>query len=117
MDKGILIVCGSEGGISNPATEEIMQFYDSLCYNFEHEQINASGMEYLSLGTIGEYSTIFWHIDNHQVQNNVLNKSTDALRNFLDLGGHVFLTVFKPGKVIEINKILPGNICQWIFYL
>ena len=115
MDKGILIVCGSEGGISNPATEEIMQFYDSLCYNFEHEQINASGMEFLSLGTIGEYSTIFWHIDNHQAQNNVLNKSTDALRNFLDLGGHVFLTVFKPGKVIESIKSYPATYASGSF--
>jgi hypothetical protein len=115
MDKGILIVCGSEGGIYNPTTEEIMLFYDSLCYNFEHQQINASGMEYLSLGTIGEYSTIFWHIDNYQFQNNTLFLSTDALRNFMDLGGHVLLTVFYPGKAIESIKNYPATYASGSF--
>ena len=109
MDKGILVVSNSEGGFYNPPTEEVMQFYDSLCINFKHEQIDAAHADYLPLSTIGEYSSVLWHINNYQWENAALNNSRDALRNFLDLGGHVFFTLFEPGKAIEAVKSYPAT--------
>ncbi len=109
MDNGILIVNDSEGGFLNPSNEDIMQFYDSLCINFQHEQLDVTTLESVPLGTLGQYSSILWHINNFQWVNPALQKSTDALRNFMNLGGHVFLTIFKPGKNIDNVRNYPAT--------
>jgi len=109
MDNGILIVNDSEGGFLNPSNEDIIQFYDSLCINFQHEQLDATTLESVPLGTLGQYSSILWHINNFQWVNPALQKSADALRNFINLGGHVFLTIFKPGKNIDNVRNYPAT--------
>lgn len=115
MENGILIICDSEGGFLDPTNEEIIQFYDSVCVNFQHTQLDANTMDKVSLGTIGKYSSVLWHINNYDWDSPSLRNSTDALRNYLNLGGHVLITIYKPGKMIENTSSYPTTFTEGSF--
>jgi hypothetical protein len=109
LSQGILIVKDSQGGILNPSETQVNTFYNQICDGFVYSQYNATTTNKISLNTIGKYSSILWYMNNFNWSSSILNKYTDILRNYLNLGGHILFTLFKPSKIIENNTVYPSE--------
>lgn len=115
LDKGILIVNDSKGGISNPTDDDINTMYDTLCYGFEHELLDATNLDKMPISILGQYSSVIWHIENFQWDASVLNASRDDIRNYLDAGGHCLFTLYNPTEMIGEAKEYPAAFKEGTF--
>ena len=115
LDNGILIIKDSKGGLYDPTEQQIDDFYNQICSGFDHTQFDATTTDKISLGLVGQYSSILWHIDNYNWTSPILKKSTDVLRNFLKLGGHILFTVYCPSKSFINSTGFPATFKEGSF--
>ncbi|HPF01070.1 MAG TPA: M20/M25/M40 family metallo-hydrolase [Bacteroidales bacterium] len=102
FDEGVLIVDGSEGGLSNPTDETIDQFYMDVLYGFQTTEYAADSIGSIDLTTLGRYSSILWHI-NSAASATSLAQSVEDLENYLSCGGNLLLTAYRPEILIGEN--------------
>jgi hypothetical protein len=103
LSQGILIVKDSKGGFLNPTEQQVDDFYNQVCFGFNHSQYDATATNKISLDIIGKYSSILWYMNNKSWTASILKNYTDVLRNYLNLGGHILFTLYKPSTLIENN--------------
>lgn len=115
LDNGILIIKDSKGGFYDPTEQQIDVFYNQICSGFDHTQFDATTTDKISLGLVGQYSSILWHINNYNWTSPILKKSTDVLRNFLKLGGHILFTVYCPSKSFINSTGFPATFKEGSF--
>lgn len=107
LNKGILIVQDSKGGLNNPDDSVINKFYMDLCQGFTCSLYKAVDSNKISLSKLGEYSTVIWYI-NKKSTNNVFKKSTNEIENYLDLGGKLIVNTYTPSYNILGNTVYPA---------
>ncbi len=114
MDQGILIVDETMGydGISplNPTEEMVDSFYAELFngYNVSTVLDCQSISEPLRMADIGAYSAVFWH-GNDTGDQEYPALSRDVLREYLNRGGKVLFSVYRPGTSFEQIGSYPMN--------
>ncbi|MHC1708747.1 MAG: M20/M25/M40 family metallo-hydrolase [Bacteroidales bacterium] len=109
MDQGILIVDDSEGGVLNPQDTTVDNFYKSLVQSFQYSEYDAYQAQDISLGELGKYSSVLWHI-NKQTSITVLNRYLKEVINYLKLGGNILFSIYQPEKAIYKISSYPN---QW----
>ncbi|NVN95379.1 MAG: M20/M25/M40 family metallo-hydrolase [Bacteroidetes bacterium] len=108
--NGILIVRDSKGGIFTPTDQEVDDFYSQICDGFVHSQYDATSVNKITLSTIGQYSSILWHMnDDNWCPFSILKNHTDLLRNYLNLGGHILFTLYKPSEAFPPSDFKKGS--------
>jgi len=110
LANGILIVRDSRGGIFSPSEQEVDDFYSQICDGFIHSQYDATSVNKITLSTIGQYSSILWHMnDDNWCPLSILKNHTDLLRNYLNLGGHILFTLYKPSETFYPSDFKKGS--------
>jgi len=101
FDEGILIVDGSNGGISgSPSDQVVDQFYNDVLFGFQRQEYAADSAGMIDLNTLGRYSSVLWHINGLNSVVALMN-SEKALMQYLSSGGQLFLTFFMPLFMLE----------------
>jgi hypothetical protein len=108
FSQGVLIVKDSRGGFLNPSEQQVDDFYNMICSGFVHSQYDATETNKISLGVVGKYSSLLWHMNNMNWPSSVLSNYSDVLRNYLNLGGHILFTIYEPSEAFENNTDYPS---------
>ncbi|MDD5570165.1 MAG: M20/M25/M40 family metallo-hydrolase [Bacteroidales bacterium] len=102
MNSGILIVDDSDGGLLNPTDTQVDDFYKQLFSGYSYTEYDANSAGTIDLSAIGNYSTIFWHVENYQTSS-VFYGHKAELKEYLNCGGNLFITSDLFSKTIEHN--------------
>ncbi|HNW89008.1 MAG TPA: M20/M25/M40 family metallo-hydrolase [Bacteroidales bacterium] len=100
LDQGILIVDDSEGGFFDPPDSLVDGYYRYLCSDFNVTEYDATQNGPLTLAGLGPYSSVVWHINRANIIPE-LRSSLAELRQYMQLGGNVFFTIFQPSKMLD----------------
>lgn len=98
LNQGILIVDDSEGGYYNPSDSTVDAYYRYLCNGFVVSEYDATQNGPVTLADLGPYSSVVWHINRTSIVPKLRNSLT-ALKQYMQLGGNVFFTIFQPSKM------------------
>jgi hypothetical protein len=109
FDKGILIVDDSEGGLLNPTDMQVDNYFNFLLSGYLYSNYDACQLKTISIDTMGQYSSILWHIEN-SMPTPVLYTKINEVKKYLDAGGKMLLTVECPSRVIQHNLTYPLNL-------
>ncbi|HPI30664.1 MAG TPA: M20/M25/M40 family metallo-hydrolase [Bacteroidales bacterium] len=105
LDQGILIVDDSEGGFFDPPDSVVDAYYRYLCSDFNVAEYDATQNGPLTLAVLGPYSSVVWHINRANIIPK-LRSSLPELRQYMQLGGNVFFTIFQPSKMLDYTDDL-----------
>ena len=108
LDPGVLIVQDSDGADPYVPDSVVKQFYDSLCLHYNHAWYSAYHEDQIRLADLGKWKGILWNI-NKSINNTVLYRYQREVKNYLDLGGKIFFTVYTPSKALMNNTKYPAN--------
>ncbi|MCD4736560.1 MAG: T9SS type A sorting domain-containing protein, partial [Bacteroidales bacterium] len=64
---------------------------------------------------LGRYSSLLWHIDNYEWSESSLAEHHDVFKNYLNLGGHILFSLYKPSEQLMHLKEYPGDFEQGSF--
>lgn len=111
LNNGILIVDETmDGSGSNPFLPTGADVLDFVSATLEPFWVSAIAdleiSENLRLADIGIYQSIFWH-GFDQSDFDAFFRNRDALRNYLELGGNIFMSSYFPSQAIEMNSGFP----------
>jgi hypothetical protein len=106
FSKGILLVDDSEGGLLNPTDEQVDNFYNYLLSGYNFTNYDAYKLKTISMDTMGNYSSILWHIEN-TVGSLVFYTKINEVKKYLDAGGKMILTFDRPSRVINHSNNYP----------
>lgn len=105
LQNGILILRDTQGCLDETySDEDIDSFYDYLCHDFQHQNTDISTISMVDLDSIGKWSAILWHGENIQWDTKVLANSLDAIRNYINLGGKIMFSLYKPSVKFGYGK-------------
>ena len=103
LDQGILIVdetADGDGTLMNPTDEQVDDFYNELLSNFAHDEYDLAEGGNMDLGVLGAYSSVIWHgNDTENLNAPFIHKQ--LLKQYLDFGGSILFTVYRPSKAFE----------------
>ncbi len=114
FDKGVLLVDDSEGGLLNPTDIQVDNFYNQILSNYRLTNYDAYQTRTISMDTMGEYSSILWHLEN-SVGTAVFYSKINEVKKYLDAGGNMILTFDRPSRVILHNTTYPLNLSNGNF--
>ncbi len=115
LGNGILIVKDSRGGFYDPTEQQIDDFYNQICDGFDHTQFDASSTDKISLGLVGQYSSILWYNNNYNWTQSALNEYADILRNYLKLGGNILFAIYYPSNTFVNHAEFPASFSEGSF--
>ena len=103
LDQGILIVdetLDGDGSPMSPTDEQVDDFYNELLSNFAHDEYDLAEGGNMDLGVLGAYSSVIWHgNDTENLNAPFIHKQ--LLKQYLDFGGSILFTVYRPSKAFE----------------
>jgi len=103
LDQGILIVdetADGDGTLMNPTDEQVDDFYNELLSNFASDEYDLAEGGNMDLGVLGAYSSVIWHgNDTENLNAPFIHKQ--LLKQYLDFGGSILFTVYRPSKAFE----------------
>jgi hypothetical protein len=103
LDQGILVIdetTDGDGSLMNPTDEQVDDFYSGLLSNFKSDEYDLIDEENLNLAVIGAYSSVIWH-GNDTENLNAPFVHKQILKQYLDFGGNILFTVYRPSKAFE----------------
>jgi len=98
LDQGILLIDDTIDGNGNymqPTDEECDSFYENILNGFSYDILEATNIEKVNMDDMCAYSTVIWYIDDNLNQSNI-SASKEDVALFLDAGGKLFLSGFRP---------------------
>lgn len=106
FDKGVMVVNSTTDGngtFMKPALKDVKSFYNSaLADSFKSSfDLNTDGE--IKLADMGDFNVVVWHTENNRNSISPLNYKTE-LKRYLDMGGKLIFTGFRPSTAFE-NKI------------
>jgi hypothetical protein len=112
LDQGIVIVDETRDFPSTP-DEDVDEFYRFILdgYRYEEHEFGFPD-EAPILADLGPYSTVVWHADDYS--DLMASASVDAIESYLDAGGKLWFTGWKPtsgltGDVLYPIEFAPGD--------
>lgn len=113
LDRGILVVDESKNFTSaspfQPTDADVDIFYQNLLEGFsnvQHLDLEEQSAP-LRLAEIGIHSSILWH-GNDITEVTAPHEIREVLKQYICLGGNLFLSIYFPGKAFELNNNYPG---------
>lgn len=99
-----------------PTDEMVDDFYDEIMQGFHiSERLDlAQQTENLRLADIGIYSSILWH-GNDSTTMSYPYEIRDVLKRYIELGGKVLFSVYKPSNAFELSATYPANFAPTSF--
>lgn len=120
MDQGILVVDETAGydGSSPlyPTEQEVDGFYSQLLTGYSTPVVweCQSGSTPLRIADIGAFNAIIWH-GNDTGDLDYPSSAREALREYINRGGKVLFSLFRPSTSFEQNGSYPANFSQSSF--
>ena len=111
LDQGILLVDETYNWITSGYPRDAQQdsFYNYLMAGYKYEQYDfGSVIQKPILADLGPYSTILWHSDDPSQF--LASNDSSALREYLNSGGKLWFTGWKPTGDIRNSTIYPASI-------
>ncbi len=111
LDQGILIVdetADGDGSPMKPTDEQVDDFYNELFSNFTSEDYDLIEEGSIGLADIGAYSSVIWH-GNDEIDLSGPFNSKQSIKEYLDFGGNLFYTGYRPSKAFEQVVGLQGS--------
>ena len=103
LDQGILVIdetSDGDGSLMNPTDEQVDDFYSALLSNFTSDEYDLIDEGNMNLADIGAYSSVIWHgNDTDNLNAPFIHK--EMLKQYLDFGGNILFTVYRPSKAFE----------------
>ena len=103
LDQGILVIdetSDGDGSLMNPTDEQVDDFYSALLSNFTSYEYDLIDEGNMNLADIGAYSSVIWHgNDTDNLNAPFIHK--EMLKQYLDFGGNILFTVYRPSKAFE----------------
>jgi len=103
LDQGILVIdetADGDGSLMNPTDEQVDDFYSELLSNFTSDEYDLIDEGNMNLADIGAYSSVIWHgNDTENLNAPFIHK--EMLKQYLDFGGNILFTVYRPSKAFE----------------
>ncbi len=103
MDQGILVVNVSDTNLVGVTNDSIDQYYEYLTDRFVVTSIQADTAAVLSMELIADYSTVILHNESREPELRITQPLQNILRGYLDIGGHLLLTLYQPTLMFENN--------------
>ncbi|MGB5892946.1 MAG: M20/M25/M40 family metallo-hydrolase, partial [Ignavibacteriaceae bacterium] len=103
LDQGVLIVdetVDGDGSPMNPTDEQVDDFYSELLSNFTSDEYDLVEEGIMNLAAIGAYSSVIWHGNDTENLYAPFNHK-QLLKQYLDFGGNILFTVYRPSKAFE----------------
>ncbi len=97
LERGILLVDETRDGSGAPGSPSDAQqdaFYHALLAGYTFTDWDAAAAGIPGAGDFGPYSTVFWHADDYTQQ--LIAPSVPGLANYLEHGGHLLYSGWKP---------------------
>ena len=111
LDQGVLIVDETkdgDGSQMNPTDEQVDDFYNELFSNFTSEEYDLIEEGSIGLADLGAYSSIIWHGNDAEDMSAPFN-SKQSIKEYLDFGGNLLYTGYRPSKAFEQVIGLQGS--------
>ena len=112
MNQGVLIVDETKGGngssIFSPTDEMVDEFYAQMLAGYEPYVIDLEELDELKLADLAIFSCVLWHGNDQQ---DIMGASAykDFIREYVELGGKVFFSVYHPSSAFELNNGYPAT--------
>jgi hypothetical protein len=111
LDQGILVIdetADGDGSLGHPTDEQVDSFYTAILNGFTFSQYDLIESGSIKLADLGPYSSVFWHGNDmgdlsHAIENQV------ALREYLEVGGNLFISSYMPTKTFGNNTTYPNQ--------
>lgn len=101
MDKGILNVNTSKDNLTGVTNDSLNTYYEFLADRFVIESVSIDTASELTMETMKDYSTVIIHNENRDPGFRITNELQYALRDYLQMGGNVLFSLYKPGVVFQ----------------
>ncbi len=112
LNQGALIIDetidGSGANPFQPTGDEVNQFVQYLMSNYVISSMDLQVESSFKLADIGIYQSIFWHGFDQSDFDSLFN-NRDAIKRYVELGGHFFMTSYFPTLAIELNGGYPAT--------
>lgn len=104
LDKGILIIDDSQGGLLSPTDEQVDMFYSNLLDNYEINHFDAIDSQRIVLSDLADYTALVWHSQNSQ-SSSMLYKRHAEVAKYLSAGGKILFTLDRPSRAFDFNTV------------
>jgi aminopeptidase YwaD len=111
LQYGILVVdetSDGDGSLMKPTDAQVDGFYNEILQGFDVKHFDVANEGRVYLSDLGAYSTVIWH-GNDDVDFSVPKLSAQDVRKYLQYGGNLLITCYKPSNSFMTNTSYPRD--------
>lgn len=108
LDQGILVVDETRDGTGVPGSPndaQVDSFYNAILSGYTFTEWDVDSLGTPSINELGPYSPVIWHGDDYASQK--LSSAIPEIKKYLDVGGNLWLSGWKPILAIMGSGIYP----------
>jgi hypothetical protein len=91
-----------------PTDAQVDAFYSDILQGFDVKHFDVANEGRVYLSDLGAYSTVIWH-GNDDIDFSVPKLSAQDVRKYLQFGGNLLITSYKPSNSFNANTLYPRD--------